>query len=226
MQTQNKTVIDRLISGTYVHKLLILDIALWISKSYYIKVESIVNEYNLKQIVELKNNKDQLEIKIKEYETLVESKNDRIKSLEESNKELDTTHKELDNTNKKLSESVNKLNDTLESVKPKIIVPPPFENKYSTFTLIKLNSDNVLPYYITTVCERDFNTRIDNLKSIYPNLNVVLKLNKVANAKYLFDTIKKSEYIIESKSNYIKFNIPENEFIIYVLELIESLDIV
>ena len=173
---------------------------MWISKDYYDKVYDIIESYSIDYFnKELKNNKEQLEIKIKEYKTLVESKNNVITSLENelikscnTNKELDNTNKELDNTNKKLSDSVNKLNYTLESVKPKIIVPPPSDNKYSTFTLIKLNSNNVLPYYITTVCERDFNTRINNLKSTYRNLRVVLKLRKVANAEYLFDTIKKS----------------------------------
>lgn len=60
-----------------------------------------------------------------------------------------------------------KLYNILQTVNMKDIST--FSNKYFTFAIIKLNTGDTLPYYITTASIRDFNIRIDNLKTVYPS---------------------------------------------------------
>jgi exonuclease VII small subunit len=215
--------INNIISGTYVYKKLLLDIASWISKDFYDKCYDIIEKYYIDEFTrEYKDNKNKLQNKIKEIEKIVEDKNNVIVSLENSNKELD-------NTNKNLNESINKLNTTLSNVKPKIITPPPSNNKYSTFTIIKLYNDireEEYNYYITTVCDRDYDIKINNLRNIYPDLSIVLKLIKVPNAKYLLDTVKNntSEDVDYNKN---KFNLKEinvHEYINIIMEIKESIE--
>ncbi|CCU55323.1 N1R/p28-like protein [Adoxophyes honmai entomopoxvirus 'L'] len=210
--------INNTISGTYVYKKLLLDIASWISIEFYDKCSNIIEKYYIDEYTkEYKDNKNKLQNKIKKIEKTIEDKNNVITSLENSNKELNNSIKDLNISN-------NKLNETLTSIKPKIITPPPNNNKYSTFTIIKLYNEikeNDYNYYITTVCERDYDIKINNLINIYPNLSIVLKLIKVPNAKYLLDTIKNNT-IDDVDYNKNKFNLKEiniHEYIDTVMEI-------
>ncbi|CCU55587.1 N1R/p28-like protein [Choristoneura biennis entomopoxvirus] len=211
--------INNTISGTYVYKNLLLDIASWISIEFYDKCSNIIENYYINEYtIEYKDNKQKLHIKLKDIDKTIEDKNNVITSLENSNKELDKS-------NKNLNESINKLNETLTIVKPK----SPSINKYSTFTIIKLYNEikeNDYNYYITTVCERDYDIKINNLINIYPNLSIVLKLIKVPNAKYLLDTIKNNT-IDDIDYNKNKFNLKEiniHEYIDTVMEIKESIE--
>ncbi|CCU56199.1 transcriptional regulator [Mythimna separata entomopoxvirus 'L'] len=229
--------INDTISGTYVYKKLLLDIAAWVSKDFYNKCYDILESYFINEFtVEYKDNKQKLQIKLKDIEKVIEDKNNVItsleittKKLENSNIKLDKSNKELDKSNKNLNESVNKLNNTLTNIKPKIITPPPNNNKYSTFTIIKLYKENIddeYNYYITTVCDRDYNTRINNLIDVYPDLSVVLKLNKVPNSKYLLDKVKNNTLkdVDYNKNRFNLINIKISEFINTIMEIKESIE--
>jgi len=202
---------NQLMSGTYFHPDIIVHISLWISNEFAFKISKIVNNYIINNYLkEYKDKKDKLDQKIKEYESVVADKNNVIVSLE--------------NSNKQLTESVTKLNSTFESVKPKIITAPSDDCKYSTFCLIKISRTNPL-YYITTVCERDFNKRFTELFDKYKYTDV----DHVANSKYLFDTIKielVKEEMVEINRNEMKLldNISENDIKIRIREIHESID--
>ncbi|CCU55586.1 N1R/p28-like protein [Choristoneura biennis entomopoxvirus] len=212
---KNNDSVNEIISGSYVSKDLILAISIWISNEFYLKCNKIIEKYYIDEYTkEYKNNKHKLQNKIKEIEKVVEDKNNVILLLENTTKELDKSNKELDKSNKNLNESINKLTNTIENVKPKIITP---SNE------IKENDYN---YYITTVCERDYDTRINYLINIYPNLSIVLKLIKVPNSKYLLDTIKNNT-VDDVDYNKNKFNLKEiniDEYINIVMEIKESIE--
>ncbi|CCU55451.1 N1R/p28-like protein [Adoxophyes honmai entomopoxvirus 'L'] len=208
-KTNNKLDIDKIITGTYVHKLLLLNISLWISNEFYLKCYTIIEKYYIDEYTtEYKEDKNKLNGKIKEIEKNIEDKNNVITSLENSIKDL---------------------NITLNNVKPKIITPPSHNSMYSTFTIIKLyfeNKKDDYNYYITTVCNRDYYIKINNLRILYPELSIVLKLVRVPNSKYLLDnikndTIKNVEYN-KNKFNLIDVNI--NEFINTIMEIKESIE--
>ncbi|CCU56202.1 N1R/p28-like protein [Mythimna separata entomopoxvirus 'L'] len=215
--------INNTISGTYVYKNLLLNISSWISIDFYDKCYNIIEKYYIDEFtIEYKNNKDKLQNKIKEIEKAIEDKNNVIASLENSNIKLDKS-------NKNLNESINKLNNTLIDIKPKIITPPPNNNKYSTFTIIKLykeEKEDEHNYYITTVCERDYGIKINNLRNIYPELSIVLKLIKVPNAKYLLDKVK-NDTLKDINYNKNKFNLKDiniYKFIDIIMEIKESIE--
>ncbi|BAO49563.1 KilA-N domain-containing protein [Alphaentomopoxvirus acuprea] len=215
---------DKLISGTYVHSKLILNIASWISRDFYDKCSDIINTYFINYYLkEYQNQKNKLENKINEYDKLVNEKKNCITNLENSIKELNISN--------------NQLNNTLQNVKSKIINDPFTQEKFNTFTIIKLNIDNPeenYNYYISTVCERDYDKRISNLRSEYPNMEIILSLNKIPNSKYLFDRIKNELAIhIDYHINFIdlipkkkkKNWLREDEFLRKIMEIKEDLNI-
>ncbi|CCU56201.1 N1R/p28-like protein [Mythimna separata entomopoxvirus 'L'] len=212
----NKTEEDKIITGTYVHKLLLLNISLWISNEFYIKCYDIIEKYYIDEFTtEYKDDKDKLYNKIKEIESVITEKNNAIDSLENSVKYLNISN--------------SALNETMASLRPKIITPPSDDDKYSTFTVIKLyneNKEDEYNYYITTVCERDYRARIDNLRSIYPELIIILKLNRVPNSKYLLDVVKKQTCNIIDFNNH-KFDLLSiniNKFINIIMEIKEYIE--
>jgi hypothetical protein len=61
INTSNKTLIDKTISGSYVHKQLILNISVWISNEFYDTVSNIIENHLIKNFKdELSLNKNKL----------------------------------------------------------------------------------------------------------------------------------------------------------------------
>ncbi|CCU55440.1 N1R/p28-like protein [Adoxophyes honmai entomopoxvirus 'L'] len=213
---KNNDPINEIITGSYVSKDLILAISIWVSNEFYLKCNKIIEKYYIDEFTkEYRNNKNKLNNRIKEIEKVIEDKNNVITSLE--------------NTNKDLTNSIKDLNITLNNIKPKIITPPSYNNKYSTFTIIKLYNnikENDYNYYITTVCDRDYEIKINNLKNLYPELTIVIKLIKVPNAKYLLDKVK-NDTVEDIEYNKNKFNLKNlniHEYINIIMEIKESIE--
>ncbi|BAO49423.1 KilA-N domain-containing protein [Alphaentomopoxvirus acuprea] len=208
-----------IIRGTYVNDKLILSISLWLSSKFYLHVSDIIKNYfvnNFKNEIKLNKNKlDDLNIEVDKYNKIIEEKNNCITSLENSIQELNISN--------------NKLNNTLQDIKPKIINTPISLDKYSTFAVFKINNNdaNDKKYYITTVCERDFDKRYNNLSIEYINIRLKLKLENIPNAKYLFDKIKNElENEIEWNRNIVELkNISEATLLRIIQEIREEIDL-
>ena len=213
--------INNLISGTYVYKKIILDIALWISKEYYNKIYDIIETYNIEYFNrELRDDKQKLESKIKEYDSVVADKNNVITSLESTIKELDSNNKELDNTNKQLSESVNKLNSTIERVKPRIITDPLTTDLYNLLVVNRLNNSNM--YYISRIQERNYIRSMKILKSKYNDIEEVYCQDKVPNSMYILNRLKidlKDNIDIDGNVVTLKNNYTEADLLLKIDEL-------
>ena len=64
------------------------------------------------------------------------------------------------------------------------------------FTLLRVNDDNFLPYYIIRCKRRDMSTTINKLRRHrHPYCEVLLQQNKVPNAINLFERIKQHKII-------------------------------
>ena len=198
---------NNLISGTYFHPDIIVHLAIWISNEFALKVSKIVNEHF-----------------IKENKKLLEEINNKNTEIICKNTEIINKNTEINNKN----DEIKKLNTTIDILKPKVITDPLEKEKFSTFTLIKLNVDNpreCFNYYITTVNERSYSNTIKKLTNLYKDLKVILRFDRVPNAKYLLNHIKKScSKSIDVNRNYLDL-IPysKKEFWITETDLINKI---
>jgi hypothetical protein len=80
IKTGNKDLLNKQISGQYVRKELILDIASWISVEFYDKCSQIVNDYFVNQYQQQINEANQL---VEETKQQLEEANQRIEEAEE-----------------------------------------------------------------------------------------------------------------------------------------------
>jgi hypothetical protein len=115
---------NKLISGTYVHELLIPHIASWISPQFGIKVSKIVNNF---LITEYKNSLKQKDDKINTLEEKLDrilKKNDEIllennnmkKILEANQERLDKTYDRLVGAHEEIRDIKDKLDNTEEEL--------------------------------------------------------------------------------------------------------------
>jgi hypothetical protein len=106
VKLQNNDKLNRQITGTYVPKEFILDIASWISSEFYYRCNSIIINYFVKEFKKMDNKS--LKKKIKEVEEL--TKNMEKLSLEKNiviveNNELKSIILRLEESNKRLEKS-------------------------------------------------------------------------------------------------------------------------
>ncbi|CCU56184.1 N1R/p28-like protein [Choristoneura rosaceana entomopoxvirus 'L'] len=129
----NNDEITKQITGQYVPKPLILDIASWISIEFYLKCENIItnyfiNEYKKLSKEEIKNKINEIENVyaniIEEKEEIIQQKNDKIDELLEINKKilklaerqnikLDEIEDELEETNYRLDNLTHTVEETI-----------------------------------------------------------------------------------------------------------------
>jgi hypothetical protein len=105
VNTSNKSEKNKLISGTYVHELLIPHIASWISPQFGIKVSKIVNNF---LITEYKNT-------IKDKDDKINELDKNIKELLEGNKKILNNHDLVLADNKKLLANNDEMKKILEA---------------------------------------------------------------------------------------------------------------
>jgi len=199
INTSNKTLIDKIISGTYVHEKLILNISIWISNAFYDKVLDIIKNHlikNFKEELELNINKlNELNIEIDKYNKIIEDKNNCITSLENAINNLTLSNKDLDKSNKD-------LNNKIETIKPKIITDPLNDNVYNILVLFKIDTNK---YYISRIQYKNYRQTLKFIYKKYPNNEEILYLDKVPNSNYIFNRLKEEqqELGIEIKNNII-----------------------
>ena len=90
------------------------------------------------------------------------------------------------------------------------------------FTLLRINDDNFLPYYIIRCKRRDMSTAISKLRRHrHPYSQVLFQQSKVPNAINLFERMKQHN-IIKAKRNYcipVDTNGDETKFINHIRNL-------
>jgi hypothetical protein len=205
--------IDLKLSGTYVHKQLILNISLWISNEFYDKVSNIIENHlikNFKDDLSLNKNKlEELNVEIEKYNKLIEDKNNCISTLEDSNKDLTNTNKDLNENLKNLNINLEKVNNDksllshkIETIKPKIITDPLNDHVYNILVLFKIDTNK---YYISRIQYRNYRQTLKFIYKKYPNNEEILYLDRVPNSNYIFNRLKEEqrELGIEIKNNII-----------------------
>ena len=190
---------NNLLSGTYVHKKLILNISLWIFNEFYDKVSDIIENHlikNFKDELSLNKNKlEELNIEIDKYNKIIEDKNNCITSLENAINNLTLSNKDLDKSNRD-------LNNKIETIKPKIITDPLNDNVYNILVLFKIDTNK---YYISRIQYQNYKNSLRSIYKKYPNNEEILYLDKVPNSNYIFNRLKEeqNELGIEIKNNII-----------------------
>ena len=102
VREQNNDPINKQITGQYVQKELILDIASWISPEFYFKCNEIVMNYFVSEYKNMSSEDrcekiKQMELKMKELEIekdeIIQEKVDKIDELVEITKRMEDQHK-------------------------------------------------------------------------------------------------------------------------------------
>jgi len=136
-RTENKSFIiinggnNKVITGTYVHELLIPHIASWISSKFAVKVSKIVNSFIANEYFnEIKMKNNEIKDKNNQIDSLEEKLNTIIKNNEELLKANENTNKinekilknneELLKSNKSMEKSLNKANYKLDETLEKL----------------------------------------------------------------------------------------------------------
>lgn len=158
------------ISGTYVHKRLILNIACWISDEFYWRCSEIIENYFLKNYKDDINN---YQIKIVEYTKIMEEKECVIN---------------------RLSTNIDNLSKTIENMKTDVGPRPINEEKIQNFILYKIS--NKLYYVSMTQVSKIIST-YNKLVQEYPGITEIETWDNIPNARYLFNKLKDelSEFI-------------------------------
>jgi hypothetical protein len=223
---------NKLISGTYVHELLIPHIASWISPQFGIKVSKIVNNFLITEYIKTLNQKDNI---IKERDNKIE---ELIKLMKESDMKaekrtrkiidkLEDTHLKLDET----SEQLNETNIKLTCVNKKLNIAvedrvPQTKNieKLEDFVLLKSKKKRIDYRYYGVRGQPNYVNRKSNKKIIEDKYIEILRINNVSNAVNLWNRLK--EQLNESvdycgnEMNLIDIN--EIEFINIIKNIYEE----
>ncbi|CCU55679.1 N1R/p28-like protein [Choristoneura biennis entomopoxvirus] len=191
----NNDEITKQITGQYVSKEIILDIASWISVEFYLKCNDIIinyykNEFKSLSYEDIKNKIKEIENKYKNIiiikDNQLQVKDDKIDELLDSNKNLENKINTLLKLAEKQNIKLDENNEELLGIKNELE-----ETNYKLDTLTETVEEVILP-------DRNISPSDINLKH---NL-VIYKIN---------NAIK----IIRAQNKYInKNNIPDNDIII------------
>ena len=226
----NKDKIGKQITGTYVPKELILEIASWVSIEFYDKCNQVIITYFVNEFKKM--DKSNLEEKIKEVEENMEKmtlekdivivENNELKAillrLEESNLRLEKSRESDKQYMRSLGislEEVKDQNDTLidqneellgetkglkkqnKKIQRKLGIAvedraplPDDKGKQERFVLLKRNDDDHMPYYTIRAQNAYTKRKIKVLRTLFPNLEILLDFKANPNSKTLYVRIK------------------------------------
>jgi hypothetical protein len=218
----NKDKIERQVTGTYVPKELILDIASWVSVEFYDRCNNIIINYFVKEFKNMDN--ETLKQKIKdveesmekltlEHEEVVNVKDDKIDELKElilkqdqerqkdreymrslgiSLEEVKDQNEELLDSNKGLHKQNKKIQRKLGIAVEDRAPQPEDESKRERFVLLKRNDPDYYPYYTIRAQDSYTTKKLKTEKTNFPNLVVLLDFKCSPNSKTLYNRIKET----------------------------------
>ena len=218
-------VYNKIISGTYLPKELILSIAIWISKDFYVKVYSIVENYFVREFNE---NYEKDAKRLKDRVDQIEHENERLRSeLVESEHRSDRL--ELENDGLRIEKTLldtmtRKYRIQIERFRNDVAPKTDRDDTLNALVVVeKKNDDEKHPYYAVRCQRRAFARTMRNLKKRFPNCKVVYEISYNPNAVNLYNRMKERLRYVQSRSNH--FNVKDfDRFKRDVEKLIPKLD--
>jgi KilA-N domain/Protein of unknown function (DUF3627) len=214
--TENRTDVERLISGTYCHPDLIPHIACWISPDFALKVSKVVNSY---MIEEYKHKLHAAEQTATELLFTLHLSNQALEdaqlALGNAEQTVATTQLAMHSSEeegKQLTDLVQQKS-ALVSVKQEEIGQLQKKVDHKTrerrvwasthgFTMLQLNDQTShMSHYAIRCLGHRLNTAINKLKRKHPSAQIIYRNQHVPNAINLYKRLK-SHRIVEYKHNY------------------------
>ena len=196
--TRNKSAEAILISGTYIHPMLVVHVACWISETFALKVSRIVNNFI-----------------IAEYKTKLEAAH---LHLGETQKQLGDAHLQVEEKTAK----VNELNEDLLNIdtqRIKVTEDAGARKKdrqlwasSHAFTFLHLNEERALNYYAIRCHRYKMVGAINKLRSKHPHAEVLFQHKQVPNAINLYGRLRGNK-LIKSSRNYCSPTTTERELL-------------
>ena len=214
----NNHKLHRQVTGTYVPKELILDVASWISTEFYFRCNSIIINYFVKEfkkmdkndlnkkIKEVEEKMEKLTLENKEKENVISQQKDKIDQLLDSNHRLETYVRSLGISLEEVKDQNNELLDKTCGLKKKVkdvqrklgiavedrAPLPEDKSKHERFIMLKRNDRDYYGYYVLRAQDAYITRKIKSEKSNFPNLEVLLDFKCNPNSKTLYTRIKES----------------------------------
>jgi hypothetical protein len=219
VRTSN-TGIEKQITGYYVQKELILDIASWLSPEFYFRCNNIVINYfteEYKGLEETEKNikfqdfKTKMKNIIHEKDMIIDEKTDKIDDLMKMLKEAEEERKadrlllrsmginllDVKSQNTELLEEVQDTNTKLTTVQKKLNIavedraPLPSQNKKKErFVLLKRTDEEDFPYYAVRGQHYYVQTVLKNQRQLFGKIKILLDFPCHPNSKTLFVRIR------------------------------------
>jgi hypothetical protein len=219
VRESNNDELNKQITGQYVQKELILDIASWISVEFYDKCNQIIINYFVGEFKSMDKNEFEAKIKdieermsdiILEKEDIIQEKNDKIDELlqlgrqqeerskrqEEMLRSLGVHLEDVACQNNELLEKVDDQNEKLDVIQNKLDIAvedrapqPKKTNKRERFILLKRN-DPDFKYY--TIRAQDVNARIaiKRQRTLFTEVEILMDIHCHPNSKTLYVRVK------------------------------------
>lgn len=170
-----KVVEDNGVAGIYCHNLIAPHLALWISVDCSVKTGTILDHF------------------------LTHEWQDRVRSLTRNIKQLTEYYESIIND---WRDVVNQKNEMLEKTELEMAKLKKCDWKSThAFTLIRVNSDDFLPYYYMSCARRHVNAALRRLRRKHPRAEVVFQQKQVPNDTNVFNLLKRDKRL-QTKNRY------------------------
>jgi Protein of unknown function (DUF3627)/MSV199 domain len=182
----------------------------------------LIDLFDLYQDYQNQYNSQQLKIKDKKIDKLINTMNEmngKLDDIRDKNDELLDNNEELLKDNKKILKKLDISTDDR-------VHRSESRGKQEHFILIKLNrEDFVWSYYVLRIQRRSINSRIKSKQRDFPNLEILVDIHYQPNSKNLFDRIQKSLRDLNNisvKGNYLNLGVNFTEE--NLLEAVRDID--
>jgi hypothetical protein len=214
IKLQNNDKLNKQVTGTYVPKEFILEIASWISVEFYDKCNNIILNYFVTEYKSMDS--DTLQLKIEEVENAMEQlalkevvikeKDDKIDELREmlvrqekymrslgiSLEEVKDQNDTLIHENKKISKKADNIQRKLGIAVEDRAPLPDDTKKRERFVLIKRNDPDFMTYYTIRAQHGYTKNKMKIERVHFPDLEVLLDFRCNPNSKTLYVRIKEN----------------------------------
>lgn len=194
VRLQNNHTLNKQVTGIYVPKEFMLDVASWISTEFYDKCNTVIINYFINQFKRM--DKDTFKNKIKnaeermahltlQHREIVKGKDDRIDQLDMS---LD----EVKNQNKKFADDMQMVQIKLGIAVRDRAPFPEDKSKAERFVLLQRNDRDHYPYYVIRAQDDYVDRKLKLEREHFPNLKVLIDFKCSPNSKTLYTRIKEN----------------------------------
>ena len=195
-----------LISGAFIHALLIPHVACWISEEFALKVSKIVNDFLINEY-KSKLNMVQREAAAAQQQLLI--KDEQISNLQENL--ISSTATSISQA-AELDSKITSLTEDLMDTNTKYIVATAAltskKDELNTwasthaFYLLNLNDSSIqMPYYAIRCKRRKMAPTIKRLRRKHPQAEIIFQHRRIPNAVNMYDRLR-DEKLVKSSRNY------------------------